>query len=54
MLNKAVKNYIKKKEHQKMKVPKETKPIISDCIRPREWEVAYIEAKNGKKDWKLS
>ena len=31
LLNKAVENYIKKKEHQKMKGPKGTEPIISDC-----------------------
>ncbi|PKK59660.1 hypothetical protein RhiirC2_820462, partial [Rhizophagus irregularis] len=31
LLNKAVENYIKKKEHQKMKGPKGTEPITSDC-----------------------
>jgi archaellum component FlaC len=31
LLNKAVENYIKKKEHQKMKGPKGTEPISSDC-----------------------
>ena len=31
LLNKAVENYIKQKEHQKMKGPKGTEPITSDC-----------------------
>jgi chromosome segregation ATPase len=31
LLNKAVENYIKKKEHQKMKKLKGTKPITSNC-----------------------
>src|SRR6266516_6898301 len=31
LLNKAVENYIKKKEHQKMKGPKGTELITSDC-----------------------
>ena len=31
LLNKAVENYIKKKEHQKMKGSKGTEPITSDC-----------------------